>query len=279
MQTGLQSCYSSAESVLGYDVLLGGTRHFGYYDNGKYNPFPINRGLRRMEGQLFKSLRLPPKSKALDSGCGNGHVGRFMVSEGKLLGSGLEDGAIEEMQHMDQCHLETFKDGEFDGVYTMETFVHTNDPDKVPDGFFRIIKPGGRIAMHEYDNMMTMTTTSNNDDNDDSSTDNTKDIPDDLKRSMKQVKEWSTMPTNAISTPGAFKATLQQAGFVDVEVRDLSDNIVPLMRLFYVLAIVPFFFVSMLGLEGYCINMVVGVGAYRGRKYWRYVQIEARKPE
>ena len=44
----LQSYYSSLESSLDYRLLLGGTRHFGYYKNGADSPFPISRALRRM---------------------------------------------------------------------------------------------------------------------------------------------------------------------------------------------------------------------------------------
>lgn len=38
-----------------------------------------------------------------------------------------------------------------DGVYTMETLVHATDLDKVLRGFFRILKPGGRLVEHEYE--------------------------------------------------------------------------------------------------------------------------------
>ncbi|KAI5921927.1 S-adenosyl-L-methionine-dependent methyltransferase [Camillea tinctor] len=283
----LQSYYASIESVLGYDLILGGTRHFGYYEKNTYNPFPIGRSLRRMEEQLFNALHLPSGSKVLDAGCGNGHVARYMARQGlKVTGidvverharmarktaaeSNLNHGSLE-VHHMDYHHLESFEDASFDGVYTMETVVHAVDPETVLAGFFRVIRPGGRIAMHEYDNVLQQ--------QGDAST-SPKKIKDNLKRSMAQVNEWSAMPTNAISSPGAFKQMLERAGFVDVEVRDLSQNIVPMTRFFFALAIVPFLIISLLGLERYFINTVAGVQSYRGRAFWRYIQISARKPE
>ncbi|KAI3325821.1 2-heptaprenyl-1,4-naphthoquinone methyltransferase [Xylariaceae sp. AK1471] len=287
----LQSYYASLESVLGYDLLLGGTRHFGYYEDPKaLNPFPLSGALRRMEEQLFQTLHVKPSAGArvLDAGCGYGHVARYMARKGlrvtgidvverhvrkarktagKLVveqkkgkkekgeGEGKGEGSLE-IRHMDYHHLESFSDASFDGVYTMETLVHATKPELVLAGFFRVLKPGGRLAMHEYDNMMQET----------------------LKHSMHQVNEWSAMPTNAISSPGAFKRMLEEAGFVDVQVRDLSDNIRPMTRFFYGLAIVPFWIISLLRLERYFINTVAGVGAYRGYGFWRYVQIKARKP-
>ncbi|KAI0440886.1 S-adenosyl-L-methionine-dependent methyltransferase [Xylaria telfairii] len=309
----LQAYYASLESVIGYDLLLGGTRHFGYYDDPKaYNPFPIANSLRRMEEQLFGTLHISGSSGArvLDAGCGNGHVARYMARKGlqvtaidvverhvrkakktarKLEKEAKTAGGSLEARHMDYHHLDGLDAESFDGVYTMETLVHATDPGKVLRGFFRVLKPGGRVAMHEYDNVLeeegereegqTEGSTTASAEKGTSKRKNGKRRPDEhLKRSMRQVNEWSAMPTNAMSSPGAFKRMLEEAGFVDVEVRDLSDHIRPMTRFFYLLAIVPFWIISLLHLERYFINTVAGVGAYRGYGFWRYVQIEARKP-
>lgn len=314
----LQSYYASLESVLGYDLILGGTRHFGYYEDPgtSYNPFPLSASLRRMEEQLFRTLHVRAPARVLDAGCGNGHVARYMARKGlrvtavdvverhvrkakktaaKLAveaekkkeegGEGVETetGSLE-VRHMDYHHLETLDGESFDGVYTMETLVHATDPEKVLAGFFRVLKPGGRIAMHEYDNVLEETEAHEQQQGDATAATTTgveekkKRPGEHLRRSMRQVNEWSAMPTNAASSPGAFKRMLEAAGFVDVEVRDLSDHIRPMTRLFYILAIVPFWIVSLLRIERYFINTVAGVGAYRGYGFWRYVQIEARKP-
>ncbi|KAF2964728.1 hypothetical protein GQX73_g8848 [Xylaria multiplex] len=293
----LQSYYASLESVLGYDLLLGGTRHFGYYEDPKsYNPFPISGSLRRMEEQLFRSLHVRRSARVLDAGCGNGHVARYMARKGlrvtgidvverhvrkaektaRKLETGKEEGSLE-VRHMDYHHLDAFADESFDGVYTMETLVHATDPEKVLAGFFRVLKPGGRLAMHEYDNVLEDV---EREEQRSASKEKEKEKKPgkSLKRSMRQVNEWSAMPTNAVSSPGAFKRMLEEAGFVDVQVRDLSDHIRPMTRFFYALAIVPFLVISLLRLERYFINTVAGVGAYRGYGFWRYVQIEARKP-
>ncbi|TGJ83106.1 hypothetical protein E0Z10_g5663 [Xylaria hypoxylon] len=170
----LQSYYASLESVLGYDLLLGGTRHFGYYEDPKsYNPFPLSGSLRRMEEQLFQTLHVRSSAHVLDAGCGNGHVARYMVRKGlrvtaidvverhvrkakktaiKLAGE--KKGGSLEVRHMDYHHLDALADASFDGAYTMETLVHATNPEQVLANFFRILKPGGRLAMHEYDNVL-----------------------------------------------------------------------------------------------------------------------------
>jgi hypothetical protein len=102
--------------------------------------------------------------------------------------------------------------------------------------------------------------------------------PEDLASSMRKINDYAAMPTNARSNPGVFKEMLENAGFENVTVRDFSENIRPMTRLFFLLAIVPYFFVRLLGLEQYFINTVAGVETYRGRAYWRYVAISAVNP-
>ncbi|GAP90713.1 putative methyltransferase type 11 [Rosellinia necatrix] len=311
----LQSYYASLESVLGYDLLLGGTRHFGYYeDPGSYNPFPLSASLRRMEAQLAGALRARPGARVLDAGCGNGHVARYMARErglhvtgidvverhvrkaqataARLAGEGSGEGegtkGSLEVRRMDYHHLETLPDASLDAAYTMETLVHATDPAQVLAGLFRVLKPGGRVAMHEYDNVLEEVVEAEEKEEGEGGKEKKgkkkkgkkKKRPDEgLRRAMRQVNEWSAMPTNAASRPGALPRLLEEAGFVDVRVRDLSAHIRPMTRLFYALAIVPFLLlVRLLGLERRLVNTVAGVGAYRGRDFWRYIQIVARKP-
>ena len=62
-------------------------------------------------------------------------------------------------------------------------------------------------------------------------------------------------------------------------VRDYSVNIRPLLRLFYVFAILPFFFIiTLLGLHRYFVNTFTAVWAWRGRNRWRFLAISASKP-
>lgn len=274
----LQSYYYSLESRIGYRLLLGGTRHFGYWEHDTYWPFPFTKGLRNMEDKLAEALALPAGSQVLDAGCGVGHVALRMAKSHGLRVEGIDivdhhvtkarrnvaraslpESTIR-VRKMDYHHLETFDSESLDGAYTMETFVHATEPKAVLDGFHRILKPGGRLVLFEYDHKTL------------------EESPKDMAASMIKINEYSAMPTNAISQPGVFKQMLEESGFEDVVVRDYSENIRPMTRMFFLLAIIPYIIVRFLGLERYFINTIAGVETYRGQGYWRYVAISATKP-
>jgi len=86
------------------------------------------------------------------------------------------------------------------------------------------------------------------------------------------------MPTNALSHPGVFQDMLEDAGFTDVVVRDYSENIKPMTRLFFLIAYVPYLLITLFHLERYFINTVAGVQSYQGHGRWRYIVISATKP-
>jgi cyclopropane fatty-acyl-phospholipid synthase-like methyltransferase len=266
----LKSYYESLESRIGYRLLLGGTRHFGYYEDGAKWPFPIGRALRAMEERLFRALDLPEGSQVLDAGCGVAHVAMYMARRGlritgidiidhhitkakrNIARSGLPPGQVT-VQKMDYQHLESIPDQSHDGVYTMETFVHATDPEKALAGFYRILRPGGRLVLFEYDHNMGVE----------------EHIPKHVVDDMNKVNKDAAMPTNARSHKGVFTRMLEDAGFTDVRVEDYSKNIRPMLWLFYV---------KFLHLERYFINTVAGAQGYLHQEHWRYVAISATKP-
>ena len=55
-------------------------------------------------------------------------------------------------------------------------------------------------------------------------------------------------------------------------------NITPMLRLFFILAYLPFLIVKAFGLESIFINTVAAVQLYKSRGYCRYVAVSAKKP-
>ncbi|KAL9109384.1 MAG: hypothetical protein Q9227_005891 [Pyrenula ochraceoflavens] len=274
----LQDYYASLESRIGYRFILGGTRHFGYYSNANAFPLPLTTALRAMEAELFKALQCPKGSRVLDAGCGIGHVALNMAEAGNytieaidivahhvakaqrnIRKAGMESQITARLRNYH--HLENYGDSTFDGVYTMETLVHSTDPLQVLREFLRILKPGGRIALHEYDHM------------------DMDKAPKDLTISMQTINEYAAMPANASFDYDVLKDLMEEAGFVDVTLRDLSSHIVPMLWLFYIIAFVPYLIILMLGLEHRFVNTLTGVESYRGRYLWRYIQMTGRKRE
>ncbi|KAK9374211.1 S-adenosyl-L-methionine-dependent methyltransferase [Lipomyces chichibuensis] len=272
----LQDYYGSLESRIGYRLVLGGTRHFGYYDRDTYWPFPIGKALRAMEDHLFDSLGLESGAKVLDAGCGIGHVAIHMARRGlrvqgidvvdrhlqraqrNIKAYGLEDRAT--VRKMDYHHLDGFDDESFDGVYTMETFVHATDPAAAAGEFFRVLKPGGSLVLHEYDHVDLNA------------------VPDKMVVYGKELNKYAAMPALEQFGPGALQRILEDVGFQDVVVKDYTINVTPMLRLFFVMAFIPYLFIRLLGLESWFVNTVSGALAYRQRHFGRYIAVSARKP-
>ena len=272
----LQSYYASLESRIGYRFVLGGTRHFGYYDADTYWPFPINGALRAMEDHLFSSLGLQKGAQVLDAGCGAGPVAIHMAQKGlRVQGIDVVDRHVQwakrnveaqgladmiTVRKMDYHHMDGFVDEIFDGAYTMETFVHATDPEQALAEFFRVLKPGGSLALYEYDHS------------------NLGAAPADLKKSMDQINEYAAMPAHARFDKGVLQGMLETAGFQNVVVTDLTTNVMPMLRLFFILAYIPYLFIKLLGLQAWFVNTVAGVEGYRAREFSRYVAVTAEKP-
>ena len=233
-----------------------------------------------MEAKVLTILGLPRNSLILDAGCGFAHVAIYMAQHGmrvtaidiidrhvtkarrNVVRAGLSKEEVI-VQKMDYQHLESMRDSSHDGVYTLQAMGHATDPEAAMASFFRILKPGGRIALIEVERRR----------------DPDAEIPrDELSEHLKLVNEYTVMPTNEASWEGYFKQLLEKSGFVDVEVQDLSENIRPQLRLFYALVIVPWFFIRLLGIEKYFVNMICATSGYVGQPRWRFLGISANKP-
>lgn len=280
--TRLQRYYAAWESRIGYKLVLGGTRHFGYYKPGTRWPLPVGAALRRMEIHLYNMLELPADSEVLDAGCGNCHVALTFARKGlriqgidivenhvrwarqDIKAQGMEDKISARVA--DYHQLDWIPDASLDGVYTMETFVHANDPIQVLREYFRVLKPGGSLAMHEYWHL-----------DDDELPPGT---PKDLSQSIKRVDRVAALPTNTRLRKGVLRQMLKDQGFTNVEEEDLSENIGPFLLFAYVLGYIPYLIFCFFGLQAWFINTEAGVQGYRGlkRHLWGYSAVKAKKP-
>ena len=273
----LQSYYASWETRLGFRLVLGGTKHYGYYQPNSTWPFPITAALRRMEDYLFNSMGLQPGARVLEAGCGTGHVAMHFASKGvqvygidvvrnhvRWAQQGVKDRGFAKsvtVRLMDYHHLE-LPDRSFDGVYTMEAFVHATDPEKALGEFFRVLKPGGSIALFEFHRLKPDT------------------MPSDFDKSLELFTRRTSMPAWEMFQDGVLQSMLERQGFQDVVAEDLSENIKPMVMLFYLMAYIPFLIIGFLGLEAWFLNTQAGVLGPQLQKYrhWRYVAVTARKP-
>lgn len=273
----LISYYEALESRIGWALVTGNTRHAGYWDPSTKWPFPISAALRRMEANLHARLDLPAGSRVLDAGCGDGQVALFMASKGlRVVGIEVVPRHIEncwrnirkagvagqmEVQYGDYHHLEHFPDESFDGIYTMETLLHASDHDAVLEGFYRVLKPGGRLVVHESEHPAPGEMGANGR----------------IAEERAVIDEVASMPAHKVTTTGFYRKLLESKGFTDIKEEDLSENIKPLSMLIYSIAIVPVYIIKLLGLERLFINAVCSVRSFKDSP-WTYVVLEATKP-
>ncbi|KAE8847507.1 hypothetical protein HRS9122_04414 [Pyrenophora teres f. teres] len=133
----------------------------------------------------------------------------------------------------------------------METFVHADDPIKVLNNFKRLLKPGGVVVLHEADFSR-----------------NSEKLQDVLRLSHCQ----NTLPK------GGYEELMKVAGFKDFSLEDLTDEVLPMWRLFGVLGYVPYQIFKLVGIQDRFINVMAGVEAWLNWGDGRYISVRAVKP-
>lgn len=263
----VQEYFSSIESQFGYWLLLGNTRHLGLYPKGQVSPFPISKALRAMEEKLYTRLGLKAGARVLDAGAGSGYVAMYMAKKDlfvnaiditpihlvdakkNIKANGLEDKIT--IQRDDYHNLTSFPDESFDGIYTMETFVQADDPSKVLKNFYRVLKPGGVLVQHEADFNR-----------------NSDILQDILRLSHCQ---------NTLEE-GEYEKLLKKTGFKDLSVEDLSEEVLPMWRLFGVIGYVPYQIFKLFGIQDRFVNVMAGVEMWIRWDEVRYISVRAVKP-
>ena len=267
--------YEKTESRVGYDLLLHGTKHFGFYLPGE-SKWKFGRAMLNMTDKLGETLDIGEGSHLLDAGCGVGDVARRLASTRgyRVTGIDLLDFNIADAEKraalqvlspmpsfsvMDYSKL-SFEDATFDGAYTMETLVHANNPESVIEGFFRILKPGGQIVLFEYSHQPY------------------EKMPPRAAYVFKEINRVAAMPAFDQFSYGTLVNIMGQAGFVDVKSEDISKNIWPMLHAFSLIATVPYQISRLVGKTGKLPNAMSGAELWRYRNLWHYNIISGYKP-
>lgn len=252
--------FSKLESRWGYTLLLKGTKHFGYYPKGKEN-LTMAQAQKLMEDKLSEKLSLPQNSLVLDAGCGEGNVAIHLAKESGLLIKGVDllDFSVQKAKEkaeklglknratfylMDYSKLD-FESNMFDGLYTMETLVHAVNYKRALKEFYRVLKPKGKLVLFEY------------------SIAQKKDIILEHQKITDMIIWESGMHSLPHFTHGRFPKILKEVGFKSVYVEDISLRIMPMLKRFYQIAYVPYFFIKLLGLQRKFINTTFAVEMYK----------------
>jgi sterol 24-C-methyltransferase len=252
--------FSSLESRLGYDYLLWGSKHLGFYPDG-------NGNITEKEAQVFlqdlvaKNLGIKENQIVLDAGCGQGIVSAYLAKKygSKVVGITIvpfevkkaEDKAKEVgVQNKTQYFLmdylaTTFADNFFDAIYTIETLSHSPDVSKTLKEFFRVLKPGGKIALFEYtiasDNLFSK---------------HEKEMLDFIISNSAMMGLKSFRHDN-------FPGVIMDAGFQKVTEQNITKNVFPSFSRLHKFTIWPYKFIRFFGLQKKFINTTAGYECYK----------------
>jgi len=130
--------------------------------------------------------------------------------------------------------------------------VHADDPEEVLFTFYRLLKPGGVLVLHEYE-LKAITP---------------------LTDTMKRLGH---MP--GLRMAGSLETMLGNVGFVSFDLEDLYDRVLPLWRLLGVLAYVPYQLFRILGIQERFVNTMTAAESWFNRDKATYVSIRVEKPE
>jgi sterol 24-C-methyltransferase len=267
--------YRKPESRVSYRLLLGGTKHFGYYPEGS-GRLAMAAAMRLMEDRLGVALELPPGSRVLDAGCGEGDVAirlrtRFGLeldgvdllepnlrrARAKVARLGLVDSV--RFHQLDYGDL-PFPDQSFDGAYTMETLVHAFDHHRALRELRRVLKPGGKLVLFEY------------------SVPPRTEMTPEQREAFDFVVERSAMRSLPSFVHGAFPAILAEAGFEVVGQEDITERMWPMLRRLARICSLPALAGRLLRARAALLNCTALVEGYRHRQGWRYNVVAARRP-
>jgi sterol 24-C-methyltransferase len=271
----LAGYYHTPEARLIYQVVLGGTKHFGYYPQGA-GRLSMAEAMRLMEDKLGATLDLPPGSRVLDAGCGEGDVAVRLATRFGLRVDGVDvldfnlrrarakaarlglTGSVGFHRH-DYADL-PFPDASFDGAYTMETLVHAFDHRRALGELRRVLRPAGKLVLFEY------------------SVPPREELPRPQREAFDFVVERSAMRSLPSFVHGGFPEILAEAGFEAVEVVDVTERMWPMLRRLARICWLPARLGRLLRAQGVLLSCFAVVEGYRHREGWRYNVVSARRP-
>ena len=268
--------YDRTESTIGYEKIMRGRKHYGWYEAGD-SSLAFVKAQKRMEAELAARLGLPAGSRVLDAGCGMGEVARefattcgWHVAGIDILDVNLEwaSAKSERLGLADTTHFQwgdfhdlQSPDAHFDGVYTMETLSHASDFRKVLAEFYRVMKPGGRGVLVEYSRTPAA------------------ELSESANKALEQVCTIAAMPAWLELEHGLLEEELATAGFADVLAEDVTAKMMPMLKVFSIGGRFPYWVGRKIGRPEKTVNAMSGVEMYRYPEAWAYQMYSFRKLE
>lgn len=242
--------YSRPGSRLGYNLVMRGSKHFGYYDA---NHTTENTAQVRFLEKFSELLDLAPGMNVFDAGCGQGIIATYVAQHNDVHIEGLTlvpfevTSAQKRTRKAGVSHKTNFQVGDyadppyppesFDRIYAVETLSHAPDVALVIQQFMKLLKPGGKLVCIEYESDISQANDAD-------------------KQDIEFVRKYGAIHGAYQFDKGQFMSTIQKTGFKDVTEYDWTQNVLPSFRRLRRLArpFVPI--VNALGLRRFSINAI-----------------------
>ncbi|MGP3951506.1 methyltransferase domain-containing protein [Streptomyces sp. 7N604] len=201
-----------------YRTVWGPNIHYGYWENDA-DDSSIEEATDRLTDLMISGLAAQAGQRVLDIGCGIGHPALRLISAcdvnvvgitvshdqvaqatERAAAAGLADRAT--FQFADAMDM-PFPDGSFDAAWAFESMWHMPDRRHVLAETARVLRPGGRLAIADVIERGP--------------------VSPEGRVVLDHICE--NYAVRSLGTVDEYQKALAANGFVDVEIRDISDNV------------------------------------------------------
>lgn len=154
--------YESPGSWIGYNLIMGRSQHAGYWLPDTSNEGQAQKNYLQKMSEI---LALKKTEKVLDAGSGQGYAARYLAETtgAEITGITITPREVRISERLSRKtknkpqfvlgdYAKTdFPNSYFDVIYTNETLSHVKNIKGAMSEFYRILKPGGRIVLFDYE--------------------------------------------------------------------------------------------------------------------------------
>jgi cyclopropane fatty-acyl-phospholipid synthase-like methyltransferase len=207
-----------------YGSVWGRNIHYGYWENDA-DDSSVEVATDRLTDLMIEGLAAKPGQRVLDIGCGVGHPARRLVraSDVDVVGISVshiqvaeaseltaEDGLADRATFRFGDAMDMpFPDGSFDAAWAFESMWHMPDRGQVLSEAARVLRPGGRLAVADVTQREP--------------------ISPEGREVIAHICE--NYAVRSLGTEDEYRKNLAANGFVDVEIRDITDNVIRTLAL------------------------------------------------